>query len=127
MCDFILANGSVLHESDFASLDGQGGWKRFPYKRDVVAVDLNRRRIDAQTFMIPDNQFKGFAIHFVETVFQSKQLPHVVREVMLVQRNLKVFVCSFNIKNMKWSDYVDSLKNPERPHLIGYDLSQHGM
>ena len=73
------------------------------------------------------NSFDPKKLNNKHTVFQSKQLPHVVREVMLVQRNLKVFVCSFNIKNMKWSDYVDSLKNPERPHLIGYDLSQHGM
>ena len=127
MCEFRLLDGSIHSEKDYADLDGNNGWRNFPYKRKVVEVRMFGRYINADTMRIAANQFRGFAIHFVGAATIGKTEPYLAREIMLVQKNMKVFVCSYNLKKKKWYDYTDDLKNPERPHLQQYDLSVHGM
>ena len=127
MCEFILSDGTTHDELDYADKRLEGGWRNFPFKRKVVAVKMFKRLIAPDTFRIPGESLLGFAIHFVGVASQKMVNPYHVREVMIVQKNKKVLVCSMNLKNKKWFDYMDNLKNPERPHLISYDLSIHGM
>ena len=127
MCDFILLNGDVHKEIDYADPDLKNGWRNFPLKRQVVKVKLFGRMIGPETVSIPGEIVKGIAIHWIGMAKVGGISSDVAREVMIVQRNRKAFIFSLNLKTRKWTDYSDNLKKPERPHLIGYRLSAHGM
>jgi len=127
MCDFILSNDDIHREIDYADPDFKNGWRNFPLKRQVARVKLFGRRIGPETVKLAGEAVKGIAIHWVGTATPGGIYPYVAREIMIVQRNRRVFVFSLNLKTRKWIDYADNLKNPERPHLIGYRLSAHGM
>lgn len=127
MCSFRLVDGSIHNEKDYADPDGKNGWRNFPYKAKVEQVRLFNRNIDIETVKIPKNMFKGFALHYVSAATLGFKPVYVGREIMLVQNNLKVFVCAFSFKRKKWHDYVDDLKQPDMPHLQQYNLSIHGM
>lgn len=127
LCEFILEDGRTLREVDYAPDGAFGGWRNFPYKREVRAILMMGRLIDRDTFKIPKEYFKGYAIHQVGMATPKMDNPVVAREIMVVQNDNRVYVCSYNICDKRWDDYTDDLKKPERPHLIKYDLSVHGM
>lgn len=127
MCEFRLVDGSIHSEKDYADSDGKNGWRNFPFKAKVEQVRLFNRNIDIETVKIPKNMFKGFALHYVAAAAMGNEPAYLGREIMLVQKNLKVFVCAFSFKKKKWHDYVDDLKKPDMPHLQQYNLSIHGM
>lgn len=129
MCKFTLGNGLVLDEIDYADINGEGGWRNFPSKREVISIQLAERHINAETVKLPKQFIRGFAVHWIDAQMPGMECRHIAREVMIVMKNHIVFVATFNIKDAEWSDYMDDLKRPEKPHLFGYinQLHQHGM
>lgn len=124
-----MADGRILNESDYAQ-PGEFGWKNFAEKKGIQSILLFGREISKQTFKIPKELFRGYAIHQIGSIAvggKAECEPNVAREVMMVQTNEIVYVCCLNLITKKWHDYLDSLINPRRPHLIKYDLAAHGM
>lgn len=127
MCKFTLKNGVIHNELEYADVDGANGWKTFPFKSEVVEIEMCKRSIMPKNYPLPHPIVKGFAIHWVGTSVMGTLTPYAVREIMIVMGNLKVMCFGFNLKTKRWQDYIDNLKSPERPHLLNYDLSVHGM
>jgi hypothetical protein len=134
MCDFLLPNGLILKERDYADVNGEGGWRNFPHKNEVEGILMYGRLINADSVKIPKKMILGYALHWIGAMTPDMNNPHIAREIMIVtKRGLMatkqlVYIFRFNILTKSWDrDYVDDLIRPENSHLVGYDLSQHGM
>ena len=119
-----MANGAVLDEQEII-----GGWRDFPMKSDVAKIELQGRVISpASVFGTPQSDFAGFAVHWVgEMRLGGEVNAHARREIMLVHWDKTVDVFSFDPMNLTWEDFADNLFQPIHPHLMNYQLEQHGI
>ena len=97
LCDFLLYDGRIEKESDHAPAGEQFGWRNFPYKRQIAGITMAGRFISRNTFKIPKEYFRGFAVHQINAVTPDMSDKIVAREIMLVQRDRRVYVCSYNV------------------------------
>ena len=125
MCEFLLPDGEVRNEADYVDSEGGGGWKRFPLKNKLIGVRLAGREITPDVLRIPIEEIKCWCIHWIGTSTPGNVIPNRVREIMIVLKNLNTYNFCLDLKTGKWLDYTDNLRNPNRPHLIKYDLSIH--
>lgn len=123
MCKFHLMDGRVFDESEIP-----GGWKEFPFKKFINGITLNYRLITSMDAGCLLSELAGFALHWIgQLQFNSMKSKNVFREVMLVKKDGRVKVFSLNLITEEWAEYEDDLKNPQRPHLINYNLENHGI